>query len=231
MNKIQESHHNIVFIATRDKIHGTAFIVKNNHKQMIISNTHVYNQINVEERNSILCGIISPSSRNSKKIQKFEFYEINFLEQNQDPRADICCFEFKKQYDLIESYGFSTDTICTSLELDEIELLSRIHFSGYPLANDFLKMGSGITLICNEAIISSKKYTNSDEKLEAIFIDRLINPGSSGSPVFFNDKIIGITSATLNSSQKVGDSIINVPVNIGIVRASSYILELVDIIK
>ncbi len=61
-----------------------------------------------------------------------------------------------------------------------------------------------------------------------ILIDKLVNPGSSGSPAFCRGKIIGLTSGTINQTYKMGEKLINVPVGLGIIRTSNYILDLLN---
>jgi len=91
-------------------------------------------------------------------------------------------------------------------------------------------MDMGIALAASQTIISSIKYRNSDQTIDFIVIDKVVNPGSSGSPVFYKDKIIGIASNNMNQSHLIGTMLINVPVNIGLVRTSNYILELLDLV-
>lgn len=241
MSKILERQkHNIVFIASPIivenklidyKIYGTGFIIRDNEQQRIISCAHVYNNISSSEKNSILCGVISPFTKDLQKIKTYNFYEINFLGQHEDERADVCCFGFKNPNNDLKDYGYTRDTLCAESELNALEEFNEIRFVGFPLPNCFLQEGKGLTLIASQTIISSIKYHTKDEKIDMILIDRLVNPGSSGSPVFLNGKIIGIASGTYNNFHKIEKNIINVPVGIGIVRASNYILELLDDMK
>jgi len=183
---------------------------------------HVYNEIPDSEKDSIFAGV---SEISEKKIKKFSFLDLKFVRKN-DAR-DVALFEFTDKSKL-QDYGVEEAIFADEGEIDKLKVGKKVYFAGYPLANDFLQMGMGITLAVSETIISSVKYSNRDQKIDFILIDRLVNPGNSGSPVFSEKgKIIGLTSGTLNRTQRIGESLINVPVNIGMVRPSSnYILDL-----
>jgi len=237
MDKLIHQQHNIVFIGVKKllennqvafNIRGTGFIVKKDDKKLIVTCAHVYQQIADSEKASIFCGAISPDTKDNDAVKKYNFYDISFITQHPDPRRDVCLFEFKKSESGLESYGYEIDKLSSEDDIKKLKVMSQVEFQGFPLGNEFLQMGMGITLAASQTIISSIKYSNVDSKVDFILIDKLVNPGSSGSPVFHDEKIIGIASGTLNQTHRIGETLINVPVNIGLVRTSNYILELLN---
>lgn len=241
-NSIIPDKQNIVFIATKIKlenktgvfIYGTGFIVKKNDKMFVVSCEHIYKQIPETEKKSMFCGVVSPDTKDYKKIRKYGFYDIHFFKHHKEKKRDLCLFKFddsEKVETEIKSYGYSLDIFLTESELEDKTAGESISFAGYPLANELLQQKVGLTLALDRAIISDMKYSGADERIDFIFINKTVNPGSSGSPVFLGDKIIGIASATLNRSHVIGSTFINVPVEMGIVRPSNYILELFDSVE
>jgi len=228
--------HNIVFIAIKGfsenneltvNIRGTGFILKHKGKQYIVTCAHVYQQLSVLEKRAMSCGVVSVDTKD-KQIKKYNFYDVNFLAEHPEQRRDICLLEFKGNHDEIVDYGYDSGDLFNEIDIEKLKTTEAIFFMGYPLANEFLQMGMGVTLAASQTTISSIKYSNDDKRVDFIIIDKLVNPGSSGSPVFLKDKIIGVASGTLNKSHRIGETLINVPVNIGIIRTSNYILELLE---
>lgn len=237
MEKIINQQHNIVFIGVKKlldngqvvfNIRGTGFIVKRDNKKFIVTCSHVYQQITSSEQSSIFCGAISPVTINDESEKKYDFYDISFVMQHPDQRRDVCLFEFKKNENNLKDYGYEIDNLQNEDGIKELKMLDTVEFQGFPLGNELLQLGMGITLAVSQTIISSIKYSSIDHKIDFILIDKLVNPGSSGSPVFHNEKIIGIASGTINQTHRIGETLINVPVNIGLVRTSNYILELLN---
>lgn len=229
--------HNIVLIGVKKVINnnqviigirGSGFILNNGDKQYIVTCAHVFQGIPESERNAIFCGLMSPETRDSDDVKKYEFVDISFLSQHPDQRRDICFFTFNDTSKEIKKYGYSRGDLVSDKELSKIKILDEITFTGFPLANELMQMGMGITLAASKSVISAIKYSSLDKKIDFLLIDKFINPGSSGSPVFLGNKIIGIASGTLNHTHQIGQTLINVPVNIGLIRTSNYINELLS---
>lgn len=199
-------------------IRGTGLLLKN---KKIITCAHIYDQIPENERPNLFCGIIEISS---DKIDNYKIFTITFEKKNTD--RDFVVFNVNNSDNKINNYGVDLSEF---LDIDEIEKISKgegLYFSGFSLANELLKMGMGITLTTDKCIVSSIKYKNLDKKIDFLLVDKQINPGGSGSPVFYKNRIIGLASGTINKTQKVSDLIIQVPVGLGIIRTSNYLLEL-----
>ena len=174
------------------------------------------------EKGSIFAGVPQITE---EKIKRFDFLDIRL--SSKDDIRDTALFEFSDK-DKVKDYGFEQSLFMTEGEIDKLEIGEEIYFSGYPLANEFIGMGMGITLATCSSIISSIKYSNRDKKVDFILIDKLVNPGNSGSPVFVGNKILGLASGTLNQTHRIGETLINVPVNLGMVRTANYTLDLLE---
>jgi len=228
MNKfISENTSNVCFIAIKKilengqpafNIRGTGLLVEG---KKIISCAHVYNEIPSDLRNSIVLGI---ARRDMDIITAYDFYETTLISKND--QRDIAIFLAADKENKLQSYGVRKETLMTEDEVIKLEPGTTINFAGFPLANEFLNMGMGVTFLISQCIIGAVKFSGNDKKIDFVLVDKQINPGNSGSPVFLNDKIIGLTSGTINQTHKIGESLINVPVGVGIVRTSNYILDL-----
>lgn len=227
-----KNEHNIVFICEKFiennqisiNIRGTGFIIKKSNKQFVITCAHIYEQIPEPKRTSISCGIIPEITK--ENVKSYNLYDLEIAIQNKD--RDICIFELKEK-NILPNHGFKLDEL--ENDLSHLRFTDDVIFMGYPLANEFLQMNMGITLTASQTIISSIKFNSQDKKIDFIIIDKLVNPGSSGSPVFLNNKIIGIASNSLNYQHRIGETLINIPVNIGLIRPSLYIVDLLNSIK
>lgn len=225
---INENTHNICFIGikkvlengqTAFNIRGSGLVLKD---KRAISCAHVFNEIPVDFRDSIFIGITKTSTDDA--IKNYDFYEISLLSKN-DAR-DIALFSIKDDKDQLKEHGVPQSMLMTEDEIKKLTPTTTIYFAGFPLANEFLNMGMGVTFLISQCIIGAVKFSNMDKKIDFILVDKHINPGNSGSPVFLEDKIIGLASGTINQTHKIGESLVNVPVGVGIVRTSNYILDL-----
>ena len=101
---------------------------------------------------------------------------------------------------------------------------NEVLFVGFPLANDFLKIGVGITLFANKCIVGAVKYSSNDNKIDFVQIDSHVNPSNSGSPLFDieSGKIIGVVSGTFHNIVR-SQELIQIPRNMGIVKPALYI--------
>jgi V8-like Glu-specific endopeptidase len=235
--KIIDNPHNVVLIGIKKiisgnqvaiNVRGTGFIVCDGDDKFIVSCAHVYQQIPEAENDSLFCGIMAPETKESDNVKRYNFVDIKFVKKHPDDRRDVCIFKFSDNVDDIKDYGYDKKKLATEDEINKIKPIDTIEFNGFPLANELMQRGRGITIAASRSVVSAIKFSSLDKRVDFILIDKLVNPGSSGSPVFLNDKIIGIASGTLNQTTKIGETFINIPVNIGMVRASNYILELLD---
>lgn len=226
--KLLENKFNICFIGIKKKtnnnqiifnIRGTGLILKNG---IVVTCAHVYNGIPDQDKKNIFCGI---SETTDNKLKTYSSYEAKFIDKNDN--RDIAIIRINDNKFNTKKYGFEKKFLMKLTDIEELNEGNDIYFSGFPLANEFLKLKMGITQAISETIISNIKY-NSENKIDFILIDQLVNPGSSGSPVFYKEKIIGLASGTLNRSHRIGKTLINVPVNIGLIRTSNYIIELLE---
>lgn len=232
-----KSRENVVFIGIKKNIQsgqtiigirGSGFILKHKGEHYIVTCAHVYNEIPEADRMSIFCGLLAQETRASSDIQKYNFVDIELLAQHPDPRRDVCLFKFKEKIKDEDSYGYKTTDLVDEKYLVSIESLDDVAILGFPLANELMQMGMGITLSASKTSVGAIKFSSLDKKIDFILIDKYINPGSSGSPVFHKDKIIGLASGTLNQTHNISGAVINVPVNIGLVKTSNYIIELLN---
>ena len=223
---ILEDLDNVVFIALTKQIEGksllsirgTGILLKD---LKLITCAHIYDEIPEIERSNIFAGIIEKSNR---KLKKYNFFPIKPHKRNGE--RDIEIFNVEDKEMKLSSYGIEKDKLMDVAELESLIPSQDLYYPGFPLANELLNMNMGVTLIVNQCSLGSIKYRTKDETIDFILIDRQVNPGSSGSPVYFNGKIMGLASGTLNQTHAVGGNVINVPLGLGIIRTSNYILEL-----
>jgi len=228
MNKfITNNIHNVCFVGIKKSlengqvafnIRGTGLILDG---KRATSCAHVYNEIPADFRDSMFLGI---ARKGTESITTYDFYEARLLSKND--QRDIALFSVTDKEDKLKSHGISSDVLVKEEEIIKLEPGTIVHFAGFPLANEFLNMGMGITFLLSQCIIGAVKFSNKDKKIDFVLVDKQINPGNSGSPVFLGEKIIGLASGTINQTHKIGESLVNVPVGVGIVRTSNYILDL-----
>lgn len=224
-NLISNVKGKIVFIGFKQKqdnnqyvvsISGTGFLYERNY---IISCAHIYNQIPKINGVEIFAGILDKSENH---IDTYKTQDIDFVEK--DDQRDIAIFSLKNEID--ENKCF----VRNDLELSEINIRAGedVLFVGFPLANDFLKIGVGITLFANKCIIGAVKYSNNDNKMDFVQIDSHVNPSNSGSPLFNieSGKIIGVVSGTFHNTIK-SQELIQIPRNMGIVKPAIYIPDII----
>lgn len=206
-------------------VRGSGFLVEGGR---LITCHHVFAGIPVDSRRNVVCW--SPYERKNN-ITKYSIYDISLV--GSDIRNDIALFMVHKNDSKkkLLGEGLRVRDLISSSNIINVKPGADIYFLGYPLANEFLGIGMGITQTVSKAVVSSIKYRGEDNQLDFMLIDKLINPGSSGSPVFIKIKgkykILGIASGTLNKSHKIGETLINIPVSIGMLRASPYIYKLI----
>ncbi len=227
--KINENMHNVCFIGIKKTLEGkkTAFriigtgLILNNKE--LITCAHIYNNIPRDYQNSIFAGIREEAG---KKINKYNDFPLKL--KAKDNTRDLALFEISDNEEKLKQHGVDKSILMTKEDINKLELATQVHFIGFPLGNEFLKMGMGITSMVSQCIIGAIKFSNKDQKIDFLLVDKQINPGNSGSPVFLNGKIIGLASGTINQTHKIGESLINVPIGVGIIRTSNYILALLD---
>lgn len=223
--------HNIVFIGTKKKlpdgklsfsIKGTGIILKD---LKVITVAHIYNEAPLDARESFFIGV---SEINKSPLKTYISFDVIFNKKDDD--RDIAIFEIKDPERKLTSYGEEKTIFATEEEINTLKEKKRIYIQGFPFANEFLNMSMGVTLLTLECIVGSKKYNNFSEKIDFILIDRSVSPGGSGSPVFLtdSDKIIGLAAGSFNQSHKIGDNLVHIPVGVGLVRTSNYILDLLE---
>ena len=228
MNKfITENTHNICFVGIRKilengqtafNIRGTGLILAGGKA---ISCAHVYNEIPPDFRDSIFLGI---APKETSSITKYDFYDAKLIIKND--QRDIAILSIVDKENKLHLHGVQKEVLMEEGEINKLEPGTIVNFAGFPLANEFLNMGMGVTFLISQCIIGAVKFSNNDKKIDFVLVDKQINPGNSGSPVFLSEKIIGLASGTINQTHKIGESLINVPVGVGIVRTSNYILDL-----
>jgi hypothetical protein len=234
-NYYQDKLKNITFIVLQKKlpnnqyiinIQGTGFVIENqDRKKKIVTCAHLYETIPESDRQFLYCGVYRSEE---KHIISYENYKINF--EKSDIKRDIAIFSLAEGS--IE-YSFVENDLMTDDEIENVEICKDLIILGFPFPNDFLKMKLGITILASKCIVGSIKYSNKDEKIDFIQVDRIINPGNSGSPVFYEVstgqiKILGIASGNFDKTQIVGNETVRIPVSIGMVRTANYIRELIN---
>jgi S1-C subfamily serine protease len=215
----------IVFIGFKQKqennqymvsISGTGFLYE---KKYIISCAHIYNQIPKNEGIEVFIGVLDKSENH---IDTYKTQDVDFV--SKDDQRDIAIFKLRTE--IGEDKCFKN----SDFELDEtnIQAGKEVLFVGFPLANDFLKIGIGITLFANKCIVGAVKYSSIDNKIDFVQIDSHVNPSNSGSPLFDNEtgKIVGVVSGTFNNTVK-SQVEIQIPRNMGIVKPALYITALI----
>lgn len=224
---IKKLEKNTVFIGIKKKISESQFAINIRGTGIIIEDgklitcAHIYNEIQEVDRSSLFCGIPLVESDFNTEYRSFDIKMISSDQQN-----DLSLFEINDFDGHKADFGFKKNDFMTLSDLKKIKRTDKARFIGFPLANEFLQMGLGITLSASECIIGAIKYRNNGS-LDFILIDKLVNPGNSGSPLYKGGKIIGLTSGTFNQTHKIGDALINVPVSIGIVRTANYIRDII----
>lgn len=227
--------NNIVMVGIRKKdpsgrelvnVRGTGFILRD---KSLVTCHHVLSNIPAIHKDNIVCW--APVAKD-KSIIKYKLFNITHVDS--DGKNDVTLFNIDMgDGDKMLGKGLEIDDLVGEGDIEKLKSGMDIHFVGYPLANELMNMGMGITQTTSKAIISSIKFRSEDGKLNFILIDKLINPGSSGSPVFIEItkgkyKILGIASGTLNQGHKIGETLINIPVSIGMLRPSNYIRGLLN---
>jgi len=210
------------FGKTTVSIRGTGVIIQNNK---LVSCNHIYTEIiQQHEEQNLYCGILETSETQTNHVQTYKVFKLKkdkvFLER------DLILFDI---VDYNGKKGVPNDIFMAEKDMTRDKLLAEeIYMVGFPLGTELLAMNMGITLTVNKGIISQLKFNNKDNKIDFFLTDKQINPGGSGSPVFYNDKIIGLSTGTINQVNKIGEKTINIPSGVGIIRPSNYILDLLN---
>jgi hypothetical protein len=229
-NIINDNIQNVCFIGIKKVLENgqVAFNIRGSglllEGKKVISCAHVYSEIPADFSDSIFVGITQKIA--DEKIQNYDFYDINLLIKN-DVR-DIALFTIKDEKDKLSGHGIPRSILMSEKEINNLTPTTTVYFAGFPLANEFMNMGMGVTFLISQCIIGAVKFSSKDKKVDFILVDKHINSGNSGSPVFLEGKIIGLASGTINQTTKIGESLVNVPVGVGIVRTSNYILDLLS---
>ncbi|MFA6493024.1 MAG: serine protease [Patescibacteria group bacterium] len=225
---ITKFEHNTVFVGIKKRVNanqtainirGSGVIVENGR---LVTCAHVYNEVPDQDKNSFFCGVPMRVIGHKTEYQSFDL-----VKKEMDIKNDIAVFEIKNFDYYKTQFGFKKTDFMTNNQINGLKRTNKIYFIGFPLANEFLQMNLGITLSASECIVGAMKYRDQDDTIDFILIDKLVNPGNSGSPVYKGKKIIGLASGTFNQAHKIGDMLINVPVSIGIIRPANYIRELI----
>jgi hypothetical protein len=229
---LNNNQKNVAFIVLKKKqgeqfslnIRGTGLLTEG---KKIISCAHIYDEISSTDRGDIYCGIMD----SSESISKVRAYRIIPMEESPvktDKENDLIIFEIIDYANVLdEKEGFKRSDFLDTDAINSIKAGEDIYFSGFSLANELMSLGMGITLTTDKCVISNIKY-RADSSTNFILVDKQINPGGSGSPVFYKSKIAGIASGTLNRPYNTSTAIVQVPVGIGIVRSSNYILKILE---
>lgn len=229
-NIIQEYHQNIAFIGIKRKtqsgelnisIRGSGFILGDSQ---FVTNAHIIDQIPKDFISSLFCGVYKKSDQNDK-IAEYTPFSLKIDKKNVEKDIAILDIVDSKYSPGEKKIGESN--LLTEAEIGDLGFADDLYFAGFPLANDFIRMNMGITLIASKCVVGNKKY-DKNGKIDFLLIDKIVNPGNSGSPIFFQNKILGIVSGTIDRINKNKDENIKIPSGIGIVRTSNYILDLLE---
>jgi hypothetical protein len=229
-----DNYNNIVFIGFKKgekegklliNIRGTGLLLKNGR---VMTCSHVYEEMPENERDSIFCGISYGDA--SENVRNYKSFDLKFIKKHE---MDLALFEIKEKGKIPDGYGIDEKILMTEKEINNMYPSERILFAGFPMSNEFLKMGMNITLIVNECIVGALKYRNSNKKIDFILIDKTVNIGNSGAPVFYKDKIIGLTKGNILQVHKITNKLgeegqINIPADIGVVGTSNYMIQLLE---
>lgn len=229
---ISNNKKKIVFVGYKAKqadnsyavsISGTGFILKGKY---IITCAHVYNQIPKTEGIEIFAGFLNEPK---DKIETYTSHDLVYKTHND--QFDVCVFELKEN-NFIPKETFSMEDLMSEKELEAIVAGTDTIFVGFPLAGDFLKLGLGVTLFANNAMIGAVKYSNADKKIDFLQIDSHVNPSNSGSPLFDVEtgKIAGLVFNTFNFTP-LQDKTIQIPRNMGSAKPAFRIIDLIKDIE
>jgi S1-C subfamily serine protease len=202
---------------------GTGFVFK---EKYIITCAHIYNQVHHIEGAEIFAGFLEETRTN---IDTYRTHDLIYKKHND--QFDICIFELKENnYKPQET--FILEDLTTDKDLEKVLPGADALFVGFPLANDFIQMGIGITLFANNTMIGAIKYSNNDNKVDFIQVDSHVNPSNSGSPLFDieSGKIIGLIFSTFNYTPQQ-DKAIQIPRNMGLAKPAFRILDLIEEIE
>lgn len=224
---ISDSLDNVGFLGIQKKIgdkmginiRGSAFLLSSGE---IISCAHVYNQIPRDERKSIFLGL---KKLTKEKIHEYKNHEVKLV--TKDDKRDIAVFRTSDD-EVLEGRGFNRSALMKEEDIESVGLGTELQYIGFPFMNELLAMGLGITVVVNQCILASIKFSSKDNKIDFLLIDKWVNPGNSGSPVMLENRIVGVASGALNRTHKIGQASLTVPLGIGIVRTSNYILDLLS---
>lgn len=227
---IKNNKKKIVFVGYKIKqpdgtyavnLSGTGFVYDNKY---IITCAHIYNQIPKLESIEIFAGFLEETKNN---IDNYNSHDLIYKKHSD--QYDVCIFELKEpSYQPLES--FKKEDLMTKIDLKNILPGMDTLFIGFPLANDFIQMGVGITLFANASMIGAIKYSSNDLEIDFIQIDSHVNPSNSGSPLFDTEsgKIIGLVFSTFNYTPPQQDKLIQIPRNMGLAKPAFRILDLVS---
>lgn len=231
-----EAEKKIVFIGLEKIINnqkavnviGSGFLVKDSIGVKLISAAHVFLQaqtIAKVDAAKVFIGVYR------EKINNITQYDIKYLEIDK-----VICNQSNDIGVLLVSDISDINTYQSSrLKLkDNYEAGANCISVGFPLANEFMNMGVGLTLFLSGSVIASVKYNSIKKKIDFLLTDSHVNPSSSGSPFFDVDtgEIIGVVSGTFQnnfvnpvmSENKIPQGI-QVPRNIGLIRPACHLSD------
>jgi len=227
-NVILKNQESIVFIGIQEKINkeqmrvslrGTGMLLDTGE---VLTCAHVYNEIPENLKESMFVGVMNKSTN---KVNDYKSIPIRFVKKDDIHDIALLKISVSKDDKDYPKTGYSRESFSPLDEIENLEVGSEVIISGFPIAADFLNMGMGITLMACHGIIGNKKF-NPNNDIDFLLIDKQITPGYSGSPVYQDGKIIGIASGTINQNHKIEGKDIAIPIGVGVVRTSNYILAL-----
>ena len=197
-------------------IRGTGFIISPDGT--FVTNAHVYKSIPENELAHIGASV---PGENKDNVLRYDRFPVKLLKLDEENDIAIMQIISDKKFEAVSGFD----------ESDKVEEGDETVFIGYPLANEMLSMGFGITMTSNQCLISSIKRRGSDGSLHFYLIDTHTNNGSSGSPIFSlkTGKIIGVVSGKISSRVPIPNGqVMDIPANIGICRPIKYVIDLIN---
>jgi len=197
-------------------IRGTGFIISPDGT--FVTNAHVYKSIPENELQHIGASV---PGENKNNVVRYDRFPVELIKIDEENDVAIMKIISKRSFEPAASFDNS----------ETVEEGDETVFIGYPLANEMLAMGFGITMTANQCLISSIKRRGIDGSLHFYLIDTHTNNGSSGSPIFSlrTGKIIGIVSGKISSRvPATNGQVMDIPANIGLCRPIKYAIDLIN---
>lgn len=208
---------------------GSGFLVKDAEGNKLITAGHVLSQARSMANAENVRIFVSVFKNKDNGIVSYDFKDINKNEFRIDGKNDLGFVPLneinKDNLYILENIQLSNDYA------EGVKCISV----GFPLLNEFLSIGVGITLFVSSSMIASVKYNAERRDVDFILTDSHVNPSSSGSPLFDEStgKIIGVVAGTFQNNfvgpvmaEKKVQTGVQVPRNIGLIRPSYYLKDL-----